>query len=162
VDTVAALASSMASAVSSTIDTAPSTQSDMTSTPSIIASAQSVVTSTRSVIIPTQSSRTTTQPVVTSALLAASSLVGYDYVTTLWIETWLDSTSRTWVPKTVTFHFPEISPAPRPGKGEIGLGTLTGNSRKTQTVALGAAPSQTAGLMGIAAAIGVGIVGMAV
>jgi hypothetical protein len=51
------------------------------------------------------------------------------------------------------------SPAPRPGKGEIGLGSLAAYAIKTQ---LGAAPSQGVGWKGVAAAVGAGIVGMAV
>ena len=46
------------------------------------------------------------------------------------------------MPKTITINF-DISPskAPEPGKGIIGMGTLTGETGKTKTVVLGAAPT---------------------
>ena len=71
-------------------------------------------------------------------------------------------TVQTWVPKTITFHFePVMSQAPLPGKGEIGMGTLTGVPGKTKTIVVGAAPTHAAGWMrGVAAAVGVGIVGV--
>jgi len=86
-----------------------------------------------------------------------------DYVTTQWVETWLDSTSRTWVPRTITLRYKPAKLAPLPGSGEIGLGTLTGETGKTKTVVMGAAPSQGPGWKrGVVAAVGVGIVGMVV
>jgi hypothetical protein len=80
------------------------------------------------------------------------------------METWIGGTSQTWVPKTITFHFAAIETyVPPPGRGEIGMGTLTGKTGKTQTIIMGAAPSQTVQWRrGIAAAVGVGIAGMVV
>jgi hypothetical protein len=100
---------------------------------------------------------------ITSTRLASPGVTG-DFVTTQWVETWIGGTSQTWVPKTITFHFQAMMTyVPPPGKGEIGMGTLTGKTGKTQTVILGAAPSQAAEWKkGVAAAIGVGIAGMAV
>jgi hypothetical protein len=73
------------------------------------------------------------------------------------------STSRTWVPVTVTLRYKPVSPAPPPLSGAIGMGTLTGETGRTRTVVMGAAPSQAAGrVRGIVAAVGVGIVGMVV
>ncbi|KAF2826001.1 hypothetical protein CC86DRAFT_248340, partial [Ophiobolus disseminans] len=86
-----------------------------------------------------------------------------DFVTTQWVETWIDSTSRTWVPKTITLRFKPMSVAAPPGSGEIGMGTLTGETGKTKTIYVGAAPSQAPGWVhGFAAVVGVGVVGMAV
>lgn len=49
-----------------------------------------------------------------------------DSTTTQWLETWLNPTSRTWIPVTVTFHFNgRESPAPHPGVSSMGLGGLT-------------------------------------
>ena len=61
-----------------------------------------------------------------------------------WVETWPVSTSRTWVPKTLTIHFDHAQTlAPEPGKGVIGLGTIVGELGVTKTVVLGAAPTRT-------------------
>lgn len=87
-----------------------------------------------------------------------------DYVTTQWVGTWLDSTSKTWVPITITMRYdgPGTSYGP-PGKGAVGMGTLTGEAGKTQTVVMGAAASQVpAWKRGVVAAMGVGMVGMVV
>lgn len=85
-----------------------------------------------------------------------------EYTTTQWVETWINSTSRTWVPKTVTLHFPSNSPAPRPGKGEIGMGTLAlGDVGQTEVVVVGAAPTQGLG-WGVGVGIVVGVMGAAV
>ncbi|KAH7384255.1 hypothetical protein DE146DRAFT_219081 [Phaeosphaeria sp. MPI-PUGE-AT-0046c] len=79
-----------------------------------------------------------------------------EYTTTQWVETWINSTSRTWVPKTITLHFPSMSPAPRPGRGEIGMGTLaSGDVGKTEVIAVGAAPTQGVGWeVGVGVAVG--------
>jgi hypothetical protein len=76
----------------------------------------------------------------------------------------MGSTSRTWVPKTITINF-DISPskAPEPGKGIIGMGTLTGETGKTKTIVLGAAPTAGVGKwrVGMVAA-GVAVMGAVV
>lgn len=93
----------------------------------------------------------------------ASQAANQDYISVQWVETWVGGTSQTWVPKTISFHFkPYMTQAPLPGKGEIGMGTLTGEPGQTKTVAMGAAPTQAAGWRGVAAAVGVGVVGMMV
>ena len=81
--------------------------------------------------------------------------VNDDYVSVYWVESWGEGGSSTWVPKTVTYHFNAYrTQAPLPGKGEIGMGTLT---------AEGAAPTQAAvWVKGVAAAVGVGLAGMIV
>ncbi|KAF2264762.1 hypothetical protein CC78DRAFT_580002 [Lojkania enalia] len=62
-------------------------------------------------------------------------------VTVQWLETTINKI-RTWVPVTVTVTFAAVpDQAPQPGKGEIGMGTLTGVTGRTRTVVLGAAPS---------------------
>ncbi|KAH7083670.1 hypothetical protein FB567DRAFT_550710 [Paraphoma chrysanthemicola] len=106
---------------------------------------------------------TTLTSAITSTRLASPGVSG-DFVTTQWMETWIGGTSQTWVPKTITFHFAPIEIyVPPPGRGSIGMGTLTGETGKTQTIIIGAAPSQAAQLIrGIAAAVGVGIAGMVV
>jgi hypothetical protein len=53
-----------------------------------------------------------------------------------------------------------MSPAPRPGKGEVGMGTLTGELGVTQTIVMGAAASQAPRWVeGVAAVVGIGVVG---
>lgn len=83
-------------------------------------------------------------------------------ITVQWIETWIDGTSRTWLPHTVTLRNEALSGAPPPpGKGRIGMGTLTGRLGVTRTVVQGAA--QTVGpewKVGAMAAMGIGIAGM--
>lgn len=68
------------------------------------------------------------------------------------------------MPKTFTINF-DTSPskAPEPGKGIIGLGTLTGETGKTRTIVLGAAPTGGVGRWraGMVAA-GVAVVGAVV
>lgn len=66
------------------------------------------------------------------------------------------------MPKTITLHFPSNSPAPRPGKGEIGMGTLaSGDLGQTEVVVVGAAPTQGLG-WGVGVVIVVGVMGAAV
>jgi hypothetical protein len=99
-----------------------------------------------------------------SATTSSSSdtkIVIADYTTVRWYESWVGGTYSTWFPTTITVHPAYLTPAPRPGKGEIGMGTLTGELGGTSTIVLGAAPSQAPGwAKGVAAAVGVGIVGM--
>lgn len=84
------------------------------------------------------------------------------FVTVQWLETWIGGTSRTWLPHTITLY--QGAPArtgPLPGKGEIGMGTLTGELGITQTVVQGGA--MTAGpewKMGAVAAVGLGVAGI--
>ncbi|KAL6709097.1 hypothetical protein ACN47E_001913 [Coniothyrium glycines] len=102
-------------------------------------------------------------PMTTTSIVLPDS---QDFVSVQWVETKIGGTSRTWVPLTVTFHFePFLDPAPLPGKGEIGMGTLTGKTGQTQTIVMGAgaAPTDTAvWLKGVAAAVGVGLAGLVV
>jgi hypothetical protein len=95
----------------------------------------------------------------TSSTSSDTKIVITDYTTVKWYESWVGGTYSTWFPTTITVHPAFLTPAPRPGKGEIGMGTLTGELGGTS---LGAAPSQAPGWKGIAAAAGVGIVGMVV
>jgi hypothetical protein len=78
-------------------------------------------------------------------------------ITVQWIETWIGGRTQTWVPRTVTFNTPAlITQAPHPGKGEIGMGTLTGQVGVTKTVVAGGAPTRgvewMVALMGLVAA----------
>ncbi|KAF1921440.1 hypothetical protein BDU57DRAFT_426151, partial [Ampelomyces quisqualis] len=85
-----------------------------------------------------------------------------EFTTIQWVETWIGSTYSTWVPKTIVLHFRTMSPAPPPGRGEIGMGTLTGETQQ-QTVIMGAAPSHRPDwVRGVVAAIGVGVAGLVV
>ncbi|KAI8932135.1 hypothetical protein NX059_011018 [Plenodomus lindquistii] len=89
--------------------------------------------------------------------------VGDDYATVHWVETTIGGTYSTWVPVTNTVHFESRTPGPPPGRGEIGLGTIKGEAGKTKTIYAGAAPTQAAVWMrGVAAAVGVGVVGIVV
>lgn len=101
-------------------------------------------------------------PTTTSTLFASSSVNPDDFVRVQWVETWFGGTSQTWIPKTITFQFrPWPTQAPLPGKGEIGMGTLTDEPGKTKTILVGAAPTQAAGwIRGVVAAMGVGVVGI--
>jgi hypothetical protein len=85
------------------------------------------------------------------------------FVTIQWAETFIGGTYSTWLPHTVSFDFkPERTEIPTPGMGQIGMGTLTGKTGQTQTVVEvvgAAAPTQGPG-WGVAAMIGVGIVGI--
>lgn len=77
-----------------------------------------------------------------------------------WIETWIGGTKQTWVPRTVTFNFPEfVTQAPSPGKGEVGMGTLKGEVGITKTVVIGGAPTMGAEWIAAAVGVGVGVVG---
>jgi len=79
-----------------------------------------------------------------------------------WRQTMIGGTYSTWYPKTISFRFGTEATAPLPGKGEIGMGTLTGQVGQTKTVA-GAAPTQAAvWKRGVAVAVGVGLAGMVV
>lgn len=70
-----------------------------------------------------------------------------DSVTVQWVET-VVGTVHTWVPKTITVKFDAVpSQLPGPGKGVIGMGTLTGEVGVTRTYVEGAAA--TAGLGGV-------------
>lgn len=84
------------------------------------------------------------------------------FVTIQWLETWIGGTSRTWLPHTITlYQGAPVRTAPLPGKGQIGMGTLTGELGITRTVVQGGA--KTAGpewKMGAVAAVGMGIVGI--
>ncbi|KAH8725858.1 hypothetical protein GQ44DRAFT_615058, partial [Phaeosphaeriaceae sp. PMI808] len=101
-------------------------------------------------------------PSVVTSILLTSQGVTEEEVTTQWLETWVGGTSQTWVPKTIVYHYEPMPTAPSPGRGEIGMGTLTGDTGKTQTV-MGVAPVHTARLIhGVAAAVGVGIAGLVV
>jgi len=100
-------------------------------------------------------------PETTTPLQPVLNVTGDDYVSVQWVETWMNSTSRTWVPQTFTVHFPSRTPGPSPGRGQIGMGTLTGEAGHTKTLLVGAAPTQAAGLAkGIAAAVGAGLFGL--
>ncbi|KAF2705825.1 hypothetical protein K504DRAFT_387033, partial [Pleomassaria siparia CBS 279.74] len=83
-------------------------------------------------------------------------------VTVQWVETWPVTTSRTWVPKTITVKFGHAqTPAAEPGKGSIGMGTLKGDVGKTRTVVMGAAATKgPEWYMGGVVAAGVGLLGM--
>jgi hypothetical protein len=86
------------------------------------------------------------------------------FVTVQWAETFIGGTYSTWWPHTISLDFDaQANQAPPPGKGEIGMGTLTGKTGQTQTIVMGAAPTQGAGwAKGVVAAVGVGVVGMMV
>lgn len=85
-----------------------------------------------------------------------------EFTTVQWVETKYGSTYTTWVPKTIILHFKTMSPAPPPGKGEIGMGTLTGKPER-QTVFMGAAPTHGPDwVRGVVAAVGVGVAGLVV
>jgi hypothetical protein len=110
-------------------------------------------------ITSTSSSASKTSTVQSTTTTSTSILL--DYTTTKWYESWVDGTYSTWFPTVITVIHKEPSPPPLPGKGEIGMGSITGITGQTQTVEVGAAPSQTAAWMkGVAAAAGVGLAGM--
>ncbi|KAF2649278.1 hypothetical protein K491DRAFT_721814 [Lophiostoma macrostomum CBS 122681] len=105
------------------------------------------------------------QPAATvPAGAAETGLVDHYSVTVVWVETMIGGTSKTWVPKTITAFFPAVpSQGPMPAKGEVGMGTLTGQTGKTKTVLVGAAPTVGAGMIkGMVVAAGVGIAGLVV
>lgn len=100
-------------------------------------------------------SATTTEP-------SLSLITGDDFVTTQWVETHIGKATQ-WVPEIVTFHFESMSQAPLPGKGSIGMGTLTGEPGQTQTywtVVTAAATHAVDSKPAIAAAVAVGVVGL--
>lgn len=86
------------------------------------------------------------------------------FVTVQWVETFVGGTYSTWWPHTISIDFkPQRSVAPAPGRGEIGMGTLTGKTGQTQTVVevVAAAPTHDSGwAKGVAAMVGVGIMGI--
>ena len=84
------------------------------------------------------------------------------FVTVQWLETWIDGTSRTWLPHTITLHQEALTgAAPPPGKGEIGMGTLTGKVGVTQTIIEGgAATTRPKWQAGAVAAMGMGMAGL--
>lgn len=95
--------------------------------------------------------------------LPAAPTTNAQFVSVQWVETWVGGTSQTWVPVTVSFRFTVEATAAGPGKGQIGMGTLTGDTGKTKTFVLGAAPTQTAAwARGVVAAVGVGLAGLVV
>lgn len=103
-------------------------------------------------------------PAAPPASVTAIPFSNVPFVTVVWEETFIGGTYSTWVPYTVSLDFkPSKIHPPLPGKGEIGMGTLTGNTGHTQTVVVGAAPTQGAvWVRGIAAAVGAGIAGIVV
>jgi hypothetical protein len=114
----------------------------------------------RTTSVTSTSSSTSTTSTVQSTTSTSTSIV-LDYTTTKWYESWVGGTYSTWFPTVITVIHKEPLPPPPPGKGEIGLGSITGLTGQTQTVEVGAAPSQTAAWMkGVAAAAGVGLAGM--
>jgi len=86
------------------------------------------------------------------------------FYTVVWAETWIGGTYSTWWPYTISLDFkPVQTNAPLLGVGSIGMGTLTGKTGVTRTIVVNAAPTQGVGwAKGLAAAVGVGIAGMAV
>ncbi|KAF2004195.1 hypothetical protein P154DRAFT_50751 [Amniculicola lignicola CBS 123094] len=100
---------------------------------------------------------------VTSPLIPAAPLdsgVGGISVTVQWVETHIGS-STTWVPVTVTFKFAAVpSQGPLPGKGVIGMGSLTGEAGAVRTIAVGGAEGYGAGRAWKGAVAVAGFVGM--
>ncbi|KAF2202558.1 hypothetical protein GQ43DRAFT_306242 [Delitschia confertaspora ATCC 74209] len=84
-----------------------------------------------------------------------------DSVTVQWVETMIKGV-KTWVPVTVTVRFEAVpSQFPQPGKGVIGMGTLTGKTGVTKTI--NAAPGETGvWRRGLGVAVGVVAVGQLV
>ena len=119
-------------------------------------------------ISPALSAATTTlldaiAPEAPPATVTIAPFSNIPFVTVVWEETFL-GTYSTWVPYTISLDFkPSKIHAPLPGKGGIGMGTLTGETGHTQTVVIGAAPTQGAvWVRGVAAAVGVGIAGIVI
>ncbi|KAF1837803.1 hypothetical protein BDW02DRAFT_645155 [Decorospora gaudefroyi] len=104
------------------------------------------------------------KPAVPEPPAAPPPVSNVPFVTVQWAETFIGGTYSTWWPHTVSLDFKPAEPqAPLPGKGAIGMGTLTGKTGVTKTVAMGAAPTQGSGWMrGVVAAVGVGIAGVVV
>lgn len=113
--------------------------------------------------VPPAAVLTTTTPLATPTTAASVPAgVAFDSITVQWVETWLGGTSQTWVPKTITFHFPAyVTQAAQPGMGEVGLGSLTGRTGFTKTVVVGGAARATAasevGKAWAVAAVGAGV-----
>ncbi|KAH4989758.1 hypothetical protein HBI76_073280 [Parastagonospora nodorum] len=129
-------------------------------------------TSTMLVVVLTTTSVTSRSITATSTSSSLSTVTSsintnygqpLDYTTTKWVETWVGGTYSTWTPTVITVIHKTPAPAPPLWHGEIGMGSLTGETGITQTVFLGAAPSQAAGwARGIVAAVGVGFAGIVV
>ena len=98
-----------------------------------------------------------------SATSSLSLTTGDDFVTTVWVETHIGKATQ-WVPETVTLHFEPMSQAPLPGKGSIGMGTLTGEPGQTQTywtVVTAAATHAVDSKPAVAAAaVAIGVIGL--
>ncbi|KAJ5024168.1 hypothetical protein PSV08DRAFT_378823 [Bipolaris maydis] len=113
---------------------------------------------------PTPTSSGSSMTTSTSASHAMTSFSNVPFVTVQWVETFIGGTYSTWWPHTISIDFkPQRSAAPAPGRGEIGMGTLTGKTGQTQTVVevVAAAATQDSGwTKGIAAMAGVGIMGI--
>ncbi|KAH7138876.1 hypothetical protein B0J11DRAFT_574821 [Dendryphion nanum] len=76
--------------------------------------------------------------------------------TILWVETWIDKTFQTWVPKTVVVSFAAVPrPAALPGVGSVGMGSITGLTGVTKTV-IAAAPARPTG-WGVGVGVGLGV-----
>ncbi|PSN66042.1 hypothetical protein BS50DRAFT_404749 [Corynespora cassiicola Philippines] len=109
-------------------------------------------------VVPAASSTTTSAP-------AAPEAGDTESVTVQWKETWIGGTSQTWVPVTITFKYPaHMTTEPAPGKGQVGMGTLTGEVGVVRTAAAaGAAATDAPGWKrGFVAAVGVGLAGLVV
>ncbi|KNG52475.1 hypothetical protein DDE82_006325 [Stemphylium lycopersici] len=83
------------------------------------------------------------------------------FVTVQWAETFIGGTYSTWWPHTISLDFKQTVIS-LPGKGQIGMGTLTGKTGQTRTVVVGAAPTNGVGgwVKGVAVAAGVGVMGL--
>ncbi|EMD87879.1 hypothetical protein COCHEDRAFT_1182927 [Bipolaris maydis C5] len=101
---------------------------------------------------------------ILATAMTPTSKLNVPFVTVQWVETFIGGTYSTWWPHTISIDFkPQRSAAPAPGRGEIGMGTLTGKTGQTQTVVevVAAAATQDSGwTKGIAAMAGVGIMGI--
>jgi hypothetical protein len=146
--------------VNVTANVAVPENSNVASTAVAIPNTLVVVLTTTS--IPSLSSMVTTTSSITS-LINTNIGQPLDYTTTKWVETWVGGTYSTWTPTVITVIHKTPAPAPPIWQGEIGMGSLTGETGKTQTVYMGAAPSQVAGwAKGVIAAVGAGIAGIVV
>ncbi|KAF2188951.1 hypothetical protein K469DRAFT_684222 [Zopfia rhizophila CBS 207.26] len=85
--------------------------------------------------------------------------VAGESITVQWVETLIHG-SKTWVPVTATIRFEAVPlQAPQPGKGVVGMGTLTGEVGAVRTIEVGAAGTLGAGWKGMAVGLGVGAMG---
>ncbi|XP_014553159.1 hypothetical protein COCVIDRAFT_29604 [Bipolaris victoriae FI3] len=114
---------------------------------------------------PATTSSDSSRTASTSVTHATTSFSNVPFVTVQWVETFIGGTYSTWWPHTVSIDFkPQRSVAPAPGRGEIGMGTLTGKTGQTQTVVevvAAAAPTQNPGwVRGVAAMVGLGVMGV--